>query len=383
MVISNSNTQEVNPVLGKPKRLEKWRIVASRLKRRILSHVWSVRITLILFLLVFVFFLFLLILNIISKSRVGYYIALGSDFIFTPPAKIQEIDGKVNLLILGKGGLNHQGPDLTDTMIFVSINPKDNSIITISLPRDIWIPELRAKLNSIYYWGNQKKPPVRRTSGPEEPGGGLALTKSKVESITGQTVQYGTVIDFEGFKQIIDTLGGISVNVENSFVDEKYPIAGRENDNCGGDPELKCRYETLHFVQGKQLMDGETALKFARSRNAVGDEGTDFARAARQEKVITAIKEKILSTKVLLSPKKLLQIKKIVMEHVETDISPDAAAILARYLFSARGNIKTNVLSEDFLINPPRSEKYDNLYVFIPKDGNWDKVHEWVKSILN
>ena len=138
-------------------------------------------------------------------------------------------------------------------------------------------------------------------------------------------------------------------------------------------------------------MDGETALKFARSRNAVGDEGTDFARAARQEKVITAIKEKILSTKVLLSPKKLLEIKKIVMEHVETDISPEAAAILARYLFSARGNIKTNVLSEDFLINPPKSEKYDNLYVFIPKDGNpstgsgqdWDKVHEWVKEILN
>lgn len=380
MVISNSNTQEVNPVLGKPKRLEKWRIVASRLKRRILSHVWSVRITLILFLLVFVFFLFLLIINIISKSRVGYYIALGSDFIFTPPDKIQEIDGKVNLLILGKGGLNHQGPDLTDTMIFVSINPKDNSIITISLPRDIWIPELRAKLNSTYYWGNQKKP-----------GGGLALTKSKVESITGQTVQYGAVIDFEGFKQIIDTLGGISVNVENSFVDEKYPIAGRENDNCGGDPELKCRYEIISFEKGRQTMNGETALKFIRSRNAVGDEGTDFARAARQEKVITAIKEKILSTKVLLSPKKLLQIKKIVMEHVETDINPEAAAILARYLFSARGNIKTNVLSEDFLINPPKSEKYDNLYVFIPKDGNpstgsgqdWDKVHEWVKEILN
>jgi anionic cell wall polymer biosynthesis LytR-Cps2A-Psr (LCP) family protein len=264
-------------------------------------------------------------------------------------------------------------------MIFISINPENKSITMVSLPRDIWIPELRAKLNSTYYWGNNKKQ-----------GGGLVLTKTVVEKIVGQTIQYGIVIDFEGFKKIIDILGGIDVNVKSSFTDEKYPIPGKENDLCTGDPEFICRYEILHFDQGIQYMDGETALKFTRSRNAEGDEGTDFARAARQQEVIGAIKDKILTREVLLSPKKLSELKSIIMEHMEKDIEPQSAAVLARLLFDSRNNIKSYVLPEELFLNPPKSSQYDYLYVLIPRNDNsttglgqdWNDIHKWISEIL-
>ena len=188
--------------------------------------------------------------------------------------------------------------------------------------------------------------------------------------------------DFSGFKKIIDVLSGIEVEVERSFVDEKYPIAGRENDLCDGDPGYKCRYETIAFEKGTQHMDGETALKFVRSRNAEGDEGTDFARAERQQRILSAIKNKALSREIIFSPRKLLELKKAVEDAIETDIGSGAGAILARRSLSARDSIQSYVLPEDFLERPVYSPIYDNLYVFIPKNEDWSEIHEWVKNIL-
>jgi anionic cell wall polymer biosynthesis LytR-Cps2A-Psr (LCP) family protein len=171
--------------------------------------------------------------------------------------------------------------------------------------------------------------------------------------------------------------------VETSFVDEKYPIRGREDDECDGDPEYGCRFETIKFNKGEQLMSGETALKFTRSRNAEGDEGTDFARSKRQQKVIEAIKEKVLSREILLSPKKLLALRDTLLEYTETDIDTSAAAILARRVLQSKDTVDSHVLPEDLLVNPPKLYKYDNLYVFIPKTEGWSEVHKWVRHILD
>jgi len=112
------------------------------------------------------------------------------------------------------------------------------------------------------------------------------LAKSVAEEIVGIPVHYAVVVDFDFFQKVIDELGGIEVDVETDFVDDRYPIKGREDDLCNGDPKFSCRYETVEFKKGLQFMDGGAALKFVRSRNAEGDEGTDLARIARQEKVI-------------------------------------------------------------------------------------------------
>jgi len=309
--------------------------------------------------------------NLAGKFGVTNYMSVVKSFFFTPESAICQTDGRTNFVILGKGGAGHDAPDLTDVIIFVSVSHTEYSFKSISLPRDIWVPELRAKLNSVYYWGNQKRE-----------GGGLVLTKSIVEKIVGQPVHYGLVIDFNGFVKVIDAVGGINVNVERGFVDERYPIAGKENDDCGGDPEYKCRYETVKFDVGEQIMGGETALKFVRSRHAKGDEGTDLARGIRQEKVIGAIKDSILKKDILLSPKKILNLVKIGREYIETDFGADALSVLARRFIQSKGNIKSFVLPEEMLINPPKLLRYDNLYVFIPKGGDWFTIHEWVGENL-
>jgi LCP family protein required for cell wall assembly len=377
---SNFSTEEKSEVTQEIKK-SKLRKSLSRLKRRVLKHLWLVRTALVVGILGVLYLAFLFLGIVVRKTGVGYYLKLASDFVFTPSEKIDSINSRTNILILGKGGTGHEAPDLTDTMMLVSISHTDSSITLISLPRDIWIPDLKTKLNSTYYWGNKKQSLVAGFN-DSRGSGGLILTKSEVERITGQPVQYGMVIDFSGFEEIVDILGGVDVEVEHSFVDEKYPIEGKENDECGGDPEFKCRYETISFDKGVTHMDGELALKFVRSRNAEGDEGTDFARAARQQKVISAIKNKVLTREILLSKEKLRQLQEAFSKYVETDIDTEAGAILARYTYDARDNVTSYVLPEDLLVNPPISPEYDNLYVFIPKGDSWDEVHTWVKCIL-
>lgn len=338
-----------------------------RIKRRLLGHIWLVRVGLLASFLLSIYFIFIFLGLVIRRTKADHYFGLARGFVFTPQGSIRSFEGRTNILILGKGGQEHEAPDLTDTIIFMSIAHKDTSIVLISLPRDIWIPAIRAKLNSAYYWGNQK-----------QSGGGLVLAKSLVEEVVGQPVHYAVIIDFSGFKKIIDVLGSIKVNVERAFTDEKYPIPGRENDDCADDPEYRCRYETLRFAQGKQLMDGETALKFVRSRNAQGVEGTDLAREARQQRLLAGVREKALSREVLLSPTKLLALWGAVRESIETDIEPGAGAVLTRRLIQAKDKIASYVLPETLLVNPPKSPRYDNLYVFIPGAGDWTEVHKWI-----
>ncbi|OGM15861.1 hypothetical protein A2V56_05365 [Candidatus Woesebacteria bacterium RBG_19FT_COMBO_42_9] len=361
-----------DPTVPQPKPISKAKVTFSRLKRRILKHTWAVRAGILGLIFVSIYLIFTLIGFILGHTPLGNFVKLSGDFLFTPEGKIEILDGRTNILILGKGGVGHEAPDLTDTIILASVSYKNPEIKLVSLPRDIWIPDLRTKLNSVYYWGNQK-----------QTGGGIILAKSTVEEISGQKVQYGVVIDFSAFKEIIDTLGGVEVDVEREFTDTRYPIVGKENDECGGDKEFKCRYETIHFEKGLQAMDGARALKFARSRNAQGDEGTDFARSQRQQKIISAISKKVISTKILLSPKTLLKLWEIVRISIETDIPDSSGAILARRLLAAKNSLNSQVLPQNLLVNPPESPRYDSLYVFIPRSGDWSEVHSWVECVIS
>lgn len=273
---------------------------------------------------------------------------------------------RINFLVLGVAGKGYTGKDLTDTIIFVSADNQTRKTLLLSLPRDIWIAPLRTKLNSVYHYK------------------GLEETKKIISESLGQPVDYGIVIDFAIFKKIIDTLGRITVEVERSFDDFKYPIPSKENDLCNGDLEYKCRYEHIHFEAGRQTMDGEIALKFVRSRNAEGEEGTDFARAQRQQKVVLAIKDKILSPKFLFAPRKPLQLIKLVTLNIQTDIPKETYWQLAKLALRFKTkNLKMKVLNNNYLVNPPSSkEKYDNQWVLVPKSGNWKEIQEYLRSLL-
>lgn len=298
------------------------------------------------------------------------YFLLGYKFLYPDYSKLNSNKGITSILVLGKGGRGHTAPDLTDTIIDVFVSYDSKKLSLLPIPRDIWIPETRAKINSSYYWDKERK------------NTGYELTKLSVKTITGIEPNYIVVVDFNMFEDLVNALGGIDITVENSFIDNKFPIAGKEEDLCSGDKTYACRYETLRFNQGKQLMDGEVALKFVRSRNAQGDEGTDLAREARQQLVIEAIKEKLLSKEVLLNPERISNLINSISSNMETNIDTEAVLVLARLVFDSRNNIKNLSILKDLLAVSQNSYKYDYQYVFIPRSGNWQEFSTSLQTLI-
>lgn len=329
-----------------------------------------------------IFGLFLLIIVVYLAPLLRYLpMAAGvtRDFVFDGKSLRQE-NGRTNVLILGLGGPKNEPSGLTDTILLASFDRNANKALLLSLPRDIWVPEMRAKINTAYHYGNQ------------EEGLGIEWARRYVSEIVGEPVHYVFVISFEGFVRVIDLLGGVDVNVEKGFTDDRYPISGREADTCGGDPMTLCRWEMVSFDRGWQHLDGATALKFARSRKAESEEGSDFARANRQQKIILAVKEKVLSTDFLLSPKKVSQMLTIIGASVETDIPESHLGGFGKLVLQAKNaGMRSAVLSDiykpgekdGFLINPPISALYENQYVLMPRANTWQPAQEWIDCLLS
>jgi LCP family protein required for cell wall assembly len=336
---------------------------------------------------IFLFFLFILILlagtgfYFLKSLGAGYYLKLATNFIYPPVNKLALQDDRTNILVMGIGGANHDGRELTDTIMVVSVSTQNPSLAVISVPRDLWVPEIRAKINSAYFWGDKNTPYF---SNKNFPGGKIGFARSIVESVLGIPINYGVVIDFSGFEKVVDDLGGIWVEVENNFTDNLYPVAGRENDLCGGDPKFSCRYETVSFEKGQNYMNGATALKFVRSRHADGAEGGDLAREARQQKVVDAILKKILSKEVVLTPKISLRLLEDLNNYLKRDFDDQTAVILARVIFNSRNSIKRYTIPDELLLSPPISSAYDQQKVLIPSLGNgkWQAIHDWVSQTL-
>lgn len=292
-----------------------------------------------------------------------------------PP--IKKIDGKTNVLLLGMAGGDHAGSDLADTIVVITIDFARNKIFTISIPRDIWVPSMKDKVNTAYHYGQ----------GRDSDTGGFVLAKAAVEEVVGLPIHYIVRIDFDGFTQIINDIGGVTVVVEKGFIDEKYPIAGLENDLCDGDPEFSCRYETIEFEQGQRHLDGKRALKYVRSRNAEGDQGTDIARGNRQQQVLQAVKTELLSVRSLFSFTRNKKLIKTVEEAVDTDMKVSEMLFVGRAFLKNRQDNIINIplpvanlveSGEGILINPPLWQ-YSGRWVLIPPEEDFELLHEYVR----
>lgn len=334
-------------------------------KRRIVIKVIAVVFIClsIVFLVGFLFF---------QKVTDGKGISLLNSFLTLPDYGIAQKDGRTAILLLGRGGILNDTPNLTDTMIVAVLDRNTNRISLISLPRDIWSEALKAKINHAYLVGREK--------GRIE---AFSLAKQESSVVVGIPIQYAAVIDYSGFIGIVDALGGVDVAVSKTFTDNKYPIFGKENDVCNGDKTYSCRYETITFTQGTTHMDGVTALKYVRSRHSADPlEGNDLARAARQQEVIAAIQSKAMSVETLTSISKIIAVRDAVFSSIETDIVPEEAAVLARFLLNNRSSQQTYVVDSKFLYSPPERLAPQKQFIFLPKGGNWSQVHNWVNSIL-
>ncbi|MFA5754391.1 MAG: LCP family protein [Patescibacteria group bacterium] len=279
-----------------------------------------------------------------------------------------EEDDRINVLLLGMGGEGHDGAYLTDTMMLASFQPSTKKVALVSLPRDLVSPVSGwRKINSINAYAEQK-----------EAGSGGQATSLAIGELLQVPIHYYIRADFSGFSKIIDELGGIEIEVENTFDDYSYPANGQEDN-----PDYYARFEHLHFDAGRQTMNGETALKYARSRHALGAEGSDFARAKRQQLVLEAIKDKLLSSRTLLNPVVITKLANEFSKNISTDLS---AWEMLRFwdLFKEvdRSQIINLVLSDapdNFLVS---GKGEDGAYILTPRSGNFSGIRTVIRNIF-
>lgn len=308
----------------------------------------------------------------------GYVLSKGIGFKFdsnsilnqeTPELKKDSSGKFTNALIVGIDTRETGEEHSTDTIILLSYNHETNKALMLSIPRDFnveigedsgWF----SRINAVYANAEDK-----------EEGSGLKELKKTVEKVTDLEIQYYGMVDLKGFTKIVDAVGGIDVNVENSFTDYLYPI-GKS-------------YKTISFKAGPQTMDGTTALEYARSRHSQqNNEGSDYARARRQQKVIVALKDKVLSSETLTNPRKILDIISSVTKNIKvSDFTLDdieAGLNLAKKFDEENGTVYSFVLD-------PTSGGYSLIevkstepYAIGPKDGYgvYTRIQEYIENII-
>jgi polyisoprenyl-teichoic acid--peptidoglycan teichoic acid transferase len=219
-----------------------------------------------------------------------------------------EGDGRINVLLLGRGGGTHDAPDLTDTMMLASIDPINHTSTLLSIPRDFWVDvpnDGAMKINAAWETGKYKY--LGKVSGDnsntQSVQAGFDLVDQTVESVIGVPIHYNMLLDFQAFRQAVDTLGGVDVNVPTDLVD---PTMAWEN--AGNSVLAKA---------GAQTFDGKHALIYVRSRET----STDFARSVRQRSVLLALKEKVKTLGTLSNPLKLSGLMNSFGNNVQTDLS--------------------------------------------------------------
>ncbi|MEO6761827.1 MAG: LCP family protein [Candidatus Saccharimonadales bacterium] len=283
-----------------------------------------------------------------------------------------EGDSRVNILLLGIGGAGHEGPDLTDTIIIMSVDPVNDSAVMLSVPRDLWVKMptnffgSHQKINAAYesgkysYLGKQ----VIANNNPGAVEAGFASVDTVIKQTMGVKINYHVLVDFQAFRQAIDTVGGITVNVPKALYD---PTMAWEN---GWNPVLA--------PAGVQTMDGKKALLYARSRET----SSDFARTERQRQIILALKDKTLALGTLSNPVKVDGLLNAFGDNVYSDLSTDGA----EQLYNIVKGIDNSQIRSIGLADEPNNyvitDRVGNASVVRPKAGfeDYTDIQSYVRG---
>ncbi len=309
----------------------------------------------------------------------------------SPSALGNEGDGRVNIALLGIGGTGHSGGDLTDTIIIMSIDPVNSTAAMVSVPRDLWIKMPNdyygeyQKINAAYSAGKYsflKKSGAKNTD-KTAIDAGFATFDTAISQVLGVRVDYHVLVDFKAFKQAVDSVGGVNINVKSALVD---PTMAWEN----GDSSVLA-------PAGEQHMDGKQALLYARSRHT----SSDFARSERQRQLIMALKDKALSFGTFSDPTKLESLINAFGDNIYTDITTTAAMrlyriskeitdseILSLDLASAEHRlVKTDQVGTISVVRPTRGyEAYSDIQAYIRphmRDGYLAKENAAVVAVAS
>ncbi len=205
---------------------------------------------------------------------------------------------RVNILLLGYGGVENDAPWLTDTMMVLSLDPSSRRVVEASIPRDLLVPvdawprhqTLAQKINVAYEIGiDDAGWPGKRPEFTAARNRGGRLSEQTVSAITGLQFDGYVAVDFKAFRDVVNALGGVDICLDTALDDRQYPDY-KEGYVKGG----------IHFAKGCQAVNGEQALELARSRHAVQPEqASDFGRARRQQQLLNSIRKRAASGHVL------------------------------------------------------------------------------------
>lgn len=313
-----------------------------------------------------------------------------------------EEEGRINILLLGMRGENVPGGGtLADTIMVVSIKPETNQVSFLSIPRDLYVdnPNLgaKSKINAVYSYGQQ-----------DGKNNGIGGMKEVVGKVVGQEIHYAIVLNFKGFVDLIDKLGGIDISLEKPFeeamqfneervcdayvftkptgnfeykyhtrkdgskyVAATYKLCTNPNVECGGDFKLPA---------GEQTLSGEKALCYARSRVT----SSDFDRARRQQVIIEKIIQKATSVGVLTDFEKMNGMAEILGDNLKTDLELWELKRLYEMQQKMQSPEKTQKVLENSaegLLYAPAETKEAG-YILLPIGDNYDKISQMFRDIF-
>jgi len=274
----------------------------------------------------------------------------------------QRDEDRINFLLLGiRGEGDPNGGLLSDGIVLISFKKSSGQVSLISIPRDLYLQmpgEARyEKINAAYVIGLEKYK------------NGLDYAKKTVAYVTGQYIDYAAVINFDAFKDIIDLLGGVTIYLEKPFIEDKQWWCDAKGENC----------QPFTVEAGEQTLNGERALLYARSRFS----SNDFERARRQQQILIALKNKVLSLGILSDTLKIGGIIDVLSNNMKTDVGPWEIP----QLVDLARNAKTDNIIEKVFENTPKGLLYDTkisgIYVLLPTEGNFSKIREACQNIFN
>ncbi|MFA5994907.1 MAG: LCP family protein [Patescibacteria group bacterium] len=281
-----------------------------------------------------------------------------------------EAEDRINVLLLGIAGSGHDGSQLTDTIIVASIKPSTKQIALLSLPRDLQVKYYNDKnpkwyeyhkINSAYAFG------------------GIDLTEEKITDVTGLPIHYYIVLDFSGFKKIIDDIGGLDVTIERTFTGmygtkdlaTPCPTAQLRHLNDG-------EYCAITFQAGQQHLAGEAALMFARIRKSDPRANNnpldmdDFGRSQRQQQVLESFRAHVLSANTLLRPDRVAAILNDLGDNLKTNLQIWEMGRLAQWTLSVPKEQITSKVIDDKTTNLVETVNEHSASYVVPRAGNGD-----------
>jgi len=271
-------------------------------------------------------------------------------------------EGQINVLLLGMRGTNMEGGGLlADSIIVASIRPQENKVALVSIPRDLYVSDpgssSQSKINAVNALYEEKGE-----------GQGMEMMKQVVGDVTGLPIHYVVRIDFRGFKELVDAVGGVDIFLNQPF-SEPTQFEGEEAAN-------------FSLPAGRNHLDGQQALFFVRARYA----SSDFERAKRQQQILIALKDQLLSLGTLSDFGKMNNILNILGDDVRVDMDTSEM----KQFFNLANQLQSPQIKQRVFDTSPEGLLYDSkadtpegkTYILLPEGGNYDRIHEAVRNIF-